>query len=355
MFKYLRTNHCLRISKRILTKFPISSGFPLLLFCSHALAAPSPLEVVDVEPVAPDATFELEKTEVQTQAEIEALEWSRAVVSEYVESLNDGMDSFFMGAFFDDEIINDESSGSNGRLFFSTRRVEGEGVDYQSGINLKLVLPNTRDRFKVLVETDENDDETKETNALGTTDNVTYSTSIRVEIREGRRWKTSWDNGVRWEAEPVYFSRLRARRTDYFDDWRSRLLQSAYWRTDDGWGAKLRASLMRPIDLRRHFTTSFNADYLLDNDFAELENSMAIFDELSYKHAMLYRFAILGDTEGLTKVNSYVTTVSYRRKIYKSFVFAEVVPELAWPRERDYSLTPAISFRLEMIFGPDSY
>lgn len=329
--------------------------FSPLLFCYQAFAAPVPLEVIAVEPVAPDAEFELEKTQEQTQAEIEALEWSRAVVSEYVESLNDGMDSFFMGAFFDDEIINDESSGSNGRFFFSTRRVEGESVDYKVGMNLKLILPNTRDRFKILVETDEDDDKNKETNALNTTENVTYSTSIRVEIRDGRRWKTSWDNGVRWEAQPIYFSRLRARRTDYFDDWRSRLLQSAYWRTDDGWGAKARASLMRPIDLRRHFTTGFNADYFLDNDYAELESSMAIFDELSYKSAMLYRFAILGDTDGLSRVNSVETTVSYRRKIYKSFVFAEVVPEIAWPRDRDYDLTPAINFRVEMIFGPDAY
>ena len=324
---------------------------------SIVLSAPAPQEISNSEPSAPDSSFDVEliPEDERTQAEIEALEWSREVVFEYVESLNDGVDSFFMGAFFDDEIVNDESSGSNGRLFFASRRVEGEGVDYQVGLNLKLVLPKTRDRFKLLVETDENEDDKKETNALETTNNVTYSTAVRIEIRDGRRWKTSWDNGIRWEAEPIYFSRLRARRTDYFDDWRSRLLQSAYWRTDDGWGAKFRANLMRPIDLRRHFTTGFNADYLLDNDFAELETSMAVFDEITHKSAMLYDFSIFGDTESISKVNSFVASVSYRRKIYRSFVFAELVPELAWPRERDYSTTPAINFRLEMIFGPDEY
>lgn len=337
------------------SQLPLFAYFLLTLACP-ALSAPAPDQIILTEPVAPDDNYQLpdlgEEKEL-TEEEIEALEWSREVVFEYVESLNDGVDSFFMSAFFDDEIINDESSGSNGRLFFTTRRVEGEGVDYQSGINLKLVLPKTRDRLKLLVETEEDEDEKKETNALDTTNNVTYSTAVRVELREGRRWKTSWDNGIRWEAEPIYFSRLRVRRTDYFDDWRSRVFQSAYWRTDDGWGAKFRASLMRPIDLRRHFTTGFEADYLLDNDFAELETYMAVFDEVNSKAAMLYNFSILGDTEGIAKVNNLVATVSYRRKIYRSFVFAEVVPELAWPRERDYEMTPAINFRLEMIFGPD--
>ena len=343
---------CLRMSRLNLNYYV---SLMALLFVSCVQAAPSPESILQVEPVAPDAEYTHEKTPQEIQEEIEALEWSRAVVSEYVESLNDGMDSFFMGAFFDDEIINDESSGSNGRLFFNTRRVDDEGVDYKVGVNLKLVLPRTRDRFKLLVETDDNEDDQAETNALDTANNVTYSTAIRVEIRDGKRWKTSWDNGVKWANEPVYFSRVRARRTDYFDEWRSRLLQSVYWRTDDGWGAKFRSSLMTPIDLRRHFTAGFKADYLLSDDFAELESSLAVFDELSHKHAMLYRFAVLGDTEVLSKVNSFVTTVSYRRKIYKSFVFAEIVPELAWPRERDYRLTPALSFQLEMIFGPDEF
>ena len=112
---------------------------------------------------------------------------------------------------------------------------------------------------------------------------------------------------------------------------------------------------MRPIDLRRHFRTGFEADYLLDNDYADLKTYVAVFDEVSSRSAMLYNFSILGDTEGPTKVNNFLATVSYRRKIYKSFVFAEVVPELAWPRERDYDPTSAINFRLEMIFGPEDY
>jgi len=292
---------------------------------------------------------------IAEQEDIIILEWSRDLARDYVESLNDGVDSFFMGAFFDDEIINDESSGSNGRLFFTTRRVQGGGVDYNAGINLKLVLPKTRDRFKLLIETEDNENSQKESNIINTAENVTYSTAIRVEIREGKRWKSSWDNGIRWSGKPVYFSRVRARRTDYFDEWRLRVLQSIEWRTDVKWGAKFDAGLLRPIDLHRHFRTGFTADYLLTDDFAELQASAAIFEQVSERAAMLYRISALGDTEHLTKVNNYILTFSYRRKIYKSFVFAEVVPELAWPREDDYEVTPAINFRFKMIIGPDAH
>lgn len=279
------------------------------------------------------------------------LDWSQEFATGSVETLNDGVDSFFMGAFFDDELIEDESSGSNGRLFFTTRRVEDQGVDYKVGINLKLVLPKTRDRFKLLVETDDNEDGEAETDVLNTADNVTYTTAVRVELHDGKRWKSSLDNGVRWEGEPVYFSRLRNRRTDYFDIWRSRMLHGIYWRTDIEWGSNFAVNLLRPLTDHSHFSTGFNADYIVNNDYADLETDVAVFHQVNDKSAMLYQLAILGDTERLTQVNEYVFTVSYRRKIYRHFVFAEIVPEMAWPKEENFEAIPALNFRLEMIFG----
>lgn len=337
---------------------PIKRFYFLLLIGSpvSVLSAPVQPDSVQLEPESPNVDYQPVYEELLTNDEVSVsedgvLDWSQKLVSNYIESLNDGVDSFFMGAFFDDETIEDESSGSNGRLFFTTRRVKDEGVDYQAGLNLKIVLPKTRDRLKLLVETDENEDGSAETNVLGTTDNVTYSTAIRVEIRDGRRWKTSLDNGVRWSGEPVYFSRIRARRTDYFDDWRTRILQSIYWRTDIEWGAKLDINALRPLDFTRHFSMGFKADYILSDDMADLEASASIFDELSHRSAMLYQVAAFGDTERLTKVNDVVLSVGYRRKIYKSFIFAEITPEIGFPRELDYKATPALNFTLEMILG----
>jgi hypothetical protein len=298
--------------------------------------------------------FGLEDTTLEEQEDIIVLEWSRDLAKNYVESLNDGVDSFFMGAFFDDERVDDASSGSNGRVYFTTRRVQGGGVDYKVGLNLKLVLPRSRDRFKLLVETDENEDTDKESSVIGTAENVTYSTAIRVELKDGRSWKSSLDNGVRWSGEPVYFTRIRTRRTDYFETWRLRLLHSVSWRTDVEWGTRVSASLLRPIDLTCHFRTGFSADYLLSDDFANLESSAAIFDELNHRSAMLYQVAVFGDTERISKVSNTVVSVSYRRKIYKHFVFAEIVPEVAWPREEGYEATPAVNLRFEIIFGPDA-
>lgn len=327
----------------------------LLGWCSWVLSAPNEAQFFDVESSAPDHHYVVtdQHDEVEDYTSIAFLDWTQNVASDYVESLNDGVDSFFMGAFFDDEVLEDESSGSNGRVYFISRRENRLEPNYQAGLNLRLVLPNTRDRFKLLVETDENEDEVNETNVLGTTENVTYSTAIRVDFKERRHWKTSFDNGVRWAGEPVFFSRVRARRIDYFQTWRTRVLQTISWRTDEEWGARFSASAIRPLDLTRHFRMGFNADYLLNNDFAELDSSFSIFDELSPRSAMLYQIGFFGDTEDVSKLTDTVLSVSYRRKIYKHYMFAELVPELAWPIKNDYEMTPAITLLIEMILGAD--
>jgi hypothetical protein len=338
---------------------PLLYFIPLLFSC--ALYGDEVLpRIILLEPPVPDAEYSdpigdklIEPQPIRPANDLFILDWSNEMASRYVENLNDSVDSFFMRAFFDPELIEDESSGSNGRIFLSARGGKGQPVNFQSGINLKIVLPKTRDRLKLLVETNENDDRNTESSVIGTADNVTYSTAVRLELTNKNNWKTSLDNGIRWEGKPVYFSRIRARRTDYFDTWRTRYLQSIYWRTDTEWGSIVSLNAIRPIDFSRSFNVGFDADYSLKKDMAELESSVSIFHELSYRSALLYQLATFGDTKSLTRINEAVLSVAYRRKIYKSFVFFEVVPEIGFPRELNYKATPALTLTLEMIFGPD--
>ena len=151
----------------------------------------------------------------------------------------------------------------------------------------------------------------------------------------------------------MFFSRVRARRIDYCQTWRTRILQTISWRTDEQWGARFSTSAISPLDLTRHFRMGFNADYLLNDDFTELENSFSIFDELSARSAMLYEIKVQGDTDGATKLTNTILSASYRREIHKHYMFAELVPELAWPRENNFKITPAITLQIEMILGVD--
>lgn len=335
--------------------FKLSCFLLLSVFLVKSHGAPHQAHVIDNEPSVPDSSYVVtdEHSHVGDYTSFEFLDWTQSVATDYVENLNDGVDSFFMGAFFDDELVEDESSGSNGRLYFVSRREDGVDPDYQVGLNLRLVLPNTRDRFKLLLETDEDEDDIKESNVINTAENVTYSTAIRVEVDRGKHWKTSFDNGIRWSGEPVFFSRVRARRQDYFEFWKTRVLQTVSWRTDEEWGANFDAYALHPIDIEHYFRIDFNADYLLNDDFANLETSFSVFHEIDYRSALLLELALLGDTENYSKLSNTVLSLSYRRKVFSDYFFVELVPEMGWPRENSYQATPAFTMIFEMILGVD--
>lgn len=302
---------------------------------------------------APDADYQPTPEKKSDRMRFNMLDWSRDQLANYIEGLNDGIDTFFAETLFGDEVIDDESSGSNGRLFFKSRRVKGEkSVDYQTGVNVKLALPNTNNRFKILIETEEDDDQEKESDLVGTTDNVTYATALRFQLARTERWKTTWDNGISWEGEPVPFSRIRTRRIQYYELWHTRFFQSFYYRTNIGWGEKTSYAAIRPLDLKHHFRFGLNASYKLNDDYFNLSNSYSIFQELSDFAIMVYRFNISGDTEGIEKVNSYTISTGYRRQLYHNFVYMDFIPEVSWPRDKNFEPTPGITFNLEMIFGP---
>ncbi len=329
-------------------------GITVFFSCSvNVTAAPEPLHWVSDTTAQVDTDRSSDEQPAAPENSIELLDWSRDKLSAYVEQLNDRLDYFITDTFFSDETNNENWSGSYGKLFFNTRREVHTAVDYQSGISLNLALPNTNDKLKLLVESEENEDGQRESDALDTVDNVTYSTALRFLISDAEDYKASWDNGVRWEGEPVPFSRLRFQRIDYFEYFRTRFFQTLYWRTNVGWGADSSYQIRTPLDLQRQFIWSVDADYLLNNDYYDLANIWAVSDEWNDKEAMLYSFSVIGDTQGYEKVTSYVSSARYRRMLYKRFVFGEIEPEISWPREHNFEPVPAIMFRLELIFSEE--
>jgi hypothetical protein len=44
-------------------------------------------------------------------------------------------------------------------------------------------------------------------------------------------------------------------------------------------------------------------------------------------------------------------SVRYRQRILRDWLFYEIIPQVSFPRERDFEATPGILLRLEMLFG----
>jgi hypothetical protein len=43
--------------------------------------------------------------------------------------------------------------------------------------------------------------------------------------------------------------------------------------------------------------------------------------------------------------------LKYRQRIWRDWLFAELAPQLSFPRDNDFKRTPGILFRIEIFFG----
>lgn len=279
------------------------------------------------------------------------IEYSHDWLKEYIDSLSYNVDGFFIDTFFGDDVIDDDVSGSRAKLSFFTRRIIGQPVDYNYGISIKLVLPNTNERFNLLLQSSEEEEGERENNPINSVENVEYSTALRYVFQETERWKVNLDTGVRWGLPPDPFSRLRFRRYAYFDDFRFKATQSLFWSASDGIGEKTNFELNQPLNIDRLIRYSGGAQYLLKDDYFNLNYGLELFHELNAKEVLAYYYRAAGDTIADTTFNNYGIGIRYRRKIYQDWVFAEVNPELETQRDNEYDITPVIMFRFEALIG----
>ncbi len=333
-------------------------GFLFLLNTYSALAWWSPPQPADVPFSFPDAAVPIpvqdESTEETTRVEPAAIDRSRDWLADYLDSLSGSLDSFFVDTFFSDDLLEDDVGGSRAKLSFFTRREPGEPVDYTIGLSVKLVLPNTNERLKLLVESEDNSD-TPETDALSTLDNVNYSTALRFLINTFDGWTTDFDAGIRWRPAPDPFIRLRARHYWFWSEWEMRTTQSFFYYTTDGWGEETYLRMDYPINTEKLFRVDARAEYLLDNDYFDLSYNATLFHELSPVSVLAYNAGATGDSEEGATFYSYYAGIRYRRQIFRNWIFAEVAPQFEWHRDDDYRTTPVLMFRIESIIAQDLF
>lgn len=285
------------------------------------------------------------------QTKIPFIDYSHDWLKDYIDNVSYNVDGFFIDAFFSDDIIEDDVNGSRAKVSFFTRRKIGQPVDYKYGISVKLVLPNTDERFNLLLQSSDEDEGERESNPINTVDNVEYSTALRYVFQETERWKVNFDTGVRWGVNPDPFSRLRFRRYAYLDDFRIKATQNFFWSGNDGFGEETKVELNQPLNIDRLIRYSAGAEYLLNDEYFTLDYGMALYHELNSSEVLAYYYRAGGDTIDKVTFNNYGIGIRYRRKVYQNWMFVEVNPELETQSDSEYDITPIIMFSFEALIG----
>ncbi len=260
-------------------------------------------------------------------------------------------------AFFGDERIDEEIQNTQIKIRAFIEIIEGQDTKLTFPLSVNMALPHLKNRWHLAVETIikenkdlENGGEEKDKDDNDADDNVTLSLRYKI-MQEARRW-LSLDTGVKiGSAQIEPFSQLRARRTVDLDPWALRLTQFIRWFENDGWGETSRIDIDRRIHRNTFFRMTSEATWSESNDGMELKQTFFLRQRLSDNRAIELKLNGEGYTEPVMAVDKYGAKLTFRRRLYKDWVFFGIEPGVQFLREDDFALSPLITFNFEFKFG----
>ncbi len=316
--------------------------FPLTVFGDDELVGPPPQFI---GPPAPPTIVE----EV-----VKVIDEKRDYVShELVDVVRD------LDRFFGTDRHYQETNDSVFQL--DTTRVMGYGGEHRFVVSARanVHLPNAEKKYHLVLETNPDRNAVvnpKQTQTAPLVQPVTpqsYGAALRFLREEAKRWHFNADGGLKFQGLSVTpFVRSRASLAVPVDDdrWRANLAETVFWFNTIGVGETTQLDLDRTISEPLLFRATSTATWLHDRQNFDLRQDFIVFHTLDERRAFLYQASVIGVSHPVALVTDYVVQIQYRYRLHKKWMYFDVNPQLHFPQERAYSLSPMLSLRLEMMF-----
>jgi hypothetical protein len=237
-------------------------------------------------------------------------------------------------------------------------RTTGYGGDrkLELAARANLRLPVTEGRLRLLIETDpeQNIVEAQKNAPVVLRKTVTTPKSLalaaRIAIVEESAWHFRTDLGIKFPLPLKPFVRSAGSYSVPLADWRLTAAQSVYWFNTLGVGETSALDLERIWSEDALFRASTVVTWLKDKHTFDLRQDMSFFHTLNDRSVLLYQASAFGVSKPQYQVTDYVLLVDYRYRMHQKWLYFEIIPQLHFPRDRQYKNNFALSMRLEMLF-----
>ena len=259
--------------------------------------------------------------------------------------------------FFGDERYFQETNNSYLQLNLSETFLPGGERKMGFEGKAKIDLPSAKKRVHFVFEANPEQKTAGETqkdrpetlNERATTPEQ-YSASVRYEIDEVR-WHFNTSAGVKFNFPLDPFVRARGSYDMPLWAWRLKLAETVFWFSSIGLGETTQLDLEYVLSPPVLFRATSLATCFESPSHCDLRQDFSIFHTLNERSALLYQASVIGTNKPVVQETAYVLLMRYRHRLYKKWVFAEVTPQLNFPREDDFKMNALLMFRLEMLIG----
>ncbi|WP_250655616.1 hypothetical protein [Alkalimarinus coralli] len=267
----------------------------------------------------------------------------------------------YLDSFMDDTRAYQDSNKSFLKIYFDFDTSKYDGFEFKPRVKLSLDLPVTKEKLRLVIENDPDEElDLKERNLseLPSTDreaNDGLYGSIRY-LFESEKWsRLSFDWGVkaRWPPDP--FARFRAvRGWDLNEYWRMIYSQEVSIFESKGFGTYSQLDFDRRLSEQFLFRATSALDWQERIETFSLLEQFSIFHDVDDKRAIQYALGVVTEEKNGSRITNYYTKATYRRRLYKDWLFYELTPGIEFQRAEDFSPNPFVSLRLEMLFAKDA-
>lgn len=280
---------------------------------------------------------------------------NRADWSAQVNSIGKRMDSFFSTK---DSL--EKHNASYLKIGMETRYGKFGEYKFEPVFRFKLDLPTLKEHLRIVIDSDPDDtkslaERTRDQTLLESERTSTSPTGqLQLLTEEFQHWESTMSVGTKFRVPLDPFWKIKSDRFwELSDDWFMSVRQSFFYYHVNGWGESTQLTFEKPLTDKLIFRSFTEAEWVHQERSMELAQVWSIQQEINRKRAIKYQFGILGQTHPGPEVSDYYINAVYKRLLYKTWLYYEVIPELFFPRDENFELNPAITLRFEMLLSND--
>ncbi len=269
----------------------------------------------------------------------------------YSERLAEAIDR--LDRFFGDDRVVEDNRQSSLLLGIGLQHDGKKGTSLVSDVRLRMVMPRLKERLQLVLddglEVDEPENEQAIIDAVRET---RPDAALRYIFSQDRKSRVSADLGIRTGSPYQLFGRGRWRLNLPIGCWETRLSETVYWLTDDGWRLTTDLSLTRPVG-DWYFRSSSRMRWEEIRNGLTFGQTLTMAYELSKRRAYrLYTSATWPESPHTREANYAVGTV-YRQRVHRDWLFMELMSDVEFPQVDAYEPNPIFGIKMEILFSQD--
>jgi len=261
--------------------------------------------------------------------------------------------------FFGGEEESARVNQSWARLRIDNKYRDKDGMEFKGNLKLKVVLPNSERRFRLLFSTDDEVDnrtaaapETVEEEGSG------LSFALRF-IRKARdNGSVKFDLGTRSrDSKTQTFVRLGAfSRSPLGKNWTGTITNNWFYYYSSGFENKLTFKLERPVGISQDwiFQSSSLFGWKKKQKGAVVDQVAGFYRAFGDKSSLAFEALSQFHTSPAAEAKRFqgaVLQMRYRRNVWRPWLYLEFWPSVSWPIEHDYKGLYGGLFRVEVLIG----